>query len=132
MQFMKWIFAPVIATGLLMAFLPVVYAADEAIPAVNPYSGDKKAIRSGRSWYRNVCSNCHGGRADGQGERGTGADLRKFKKGFNGFVQIVLDGRKVKGRIQYMPAWRGVLQDKDIYQIGAYLETLAIDGANWK
>ena len=122
----------VIATGLLMGISPVAYAADEDIPEANPYSGDKKAIRSGRSWYRNVCSNCHGGRADGQGERGTGADLRKFNKGFKGFVQTVLDGRKVQGRIQYMPAWRGVLSDKDIYQIGAYVETLAMEGANWK
>lgn len=132
MQFRKWILVPVIATGLLMGISTVTYAADENIPEVNPYSGDKKAIRSGRSWYRNVCGNCHGGRADGRGERGTGADLRKFKKGFKGFVQIVLDGRKVKGRIQYMPAWRGVLKDKDIYQIGAYIETLAMEGANWK
>lgn len=132
MQFRKWILVPVVATGLLMGISTVTYAADENIPEVNPYSGDKKAIRSGRSWYRSVCSNCHGGRADGQGERGTGADLRKFKRGFQRYVQIVLDGRKVKGRIQYMPAWRGVLEDKDIYQIGAYLETLAKDGANWK
>ena len=132
MQFRKWILVPVIATGLLMGISTATCAADENIPEANPYSGDKKAIRSGRSWYRNVCGNCHGGRADGRGERGTGADLRKFKKGFKGFVQIVLDGRKVKGRIQYMPSWRGVLKDKDIYQIGAYLETLAMEGANWK
>ena len=132
MHFMKLIIAPVIVAGLLMAPSPEAYAQDESIPAANPYSGDKKAIRSGRSWYRNVCSNCHGGRADGQGERGTGADLRKFKKGFQGFVQIVLDGRKVQGRTQFMPAWRGVLADKDIYEIGAYLETLAKEGANWK
>ena len=132
MQFMKWIIAPVFAMCLLMAFSPVAYAVDDDIPEVNPSSGDKKAIRSGRSWYRNVCGNCHDGRADGRGERGTGADLRKFKKGFKGFVQIVRDGRKVKGRIQFMPAWRGVLKDEDIYQIGAYVETLAIEGANWK
>ena len=125
-------FAALIATGFLMVLSPVGYAADEDIPEANPYSGDKKAIRSGRSWYRNVCANCHGGRADGQGGRGTGADLRKFKKGFKGFVQIVLDGRKVEGRIQYMPGWRGVLSNKDIYQIGAYVETLAMEGANWK
>ena len=123
---------PVVVTGLLIVYLPLTRAADDNIPEANPYAGDEKAIRSGRSWYRNVCSNCHGGRADGRGERGTGADLRKFRKGFKGYMQIVLDGRKVQGRIQYMPAWLGVLSDTDIYQIGAYLETLAKDGANWK
>jgi len=132
MQFRKWMMVPVFAMGLLNSFSPAAFAVDENIPEVNPYSGDKKAIRSGRSWYRNICANCHGGRADGQGERGTGADLRKFKKGFQSYVQIVLDGRKVQGRIQFMPGWRGVIKDKDIYEIGAYLETLAKDGANWK
>ena len=106
--------------------------ADEAIPDVNPLSGDQKAIREGRSWFRGICANCHGGRADGQGERGTGADLRKFSKGFKGFVQVVRKGREVPGRIQSMPAWGAVLKEEQIYQIGAYLETLAIDGANWK
>jgi mono/diheme cytochrome c family protein len=106
--------------------------ADEAAPEVNPLSGDQKAIREGKSWFRGICANCHGGRADGQGERGTGADLRKFKKGFKGFVEVVRKGREVPGRIQSMPAWGAVLKEEQIYQIGAYLETLAIDGANWK
>ncbi len=109
-----------------------VSAHAEEVPEANPFSGDAKAIREGRSWFRNACANCHGGRADGQGERGTGADLRKFNKGFKDFVTIVLDGRQVQGRIQGMPGWRGVLSMEDIYRIGAYLETLAIEGANWK
>jgi mono/diheme cytochrome c family protein len=131
MKLIKWTLASVFAASVWMTLTPAGIAEDEPIPEANPYSGDKKAIRSGRSWYRNVCSNCHGGRADGQGERGTGADLRKFNKGFQTFVQTVLDGRKVEGRLQFMPSWRGVLKQEDIYQIGAYLETLAIDGANW-
>ncbi len=132
MQFIKWFLTSVVAASVWIALAPVSFAEDEPIPEANPYTGDMKAIRSGRSWYRNVCANCHGGRADGQGERGTGADLRKFDKGFQQFVQIVLNGRKVEGRLQFMPAWRGVLSQKDIYQIGAYVETLAIEGANWK
>jgi hypothetical protein len=28
--------------------------------------------------------------------------------------------------------WNGVLDDKTIYEIGAYLETLALEDANWK
>ena len=105
--------------------------ADE-IPEVNPLSGDPKAIASGKSWYRGVCSLCHGGRADGQGERGNGADLRKFELGFRRYVETVKNGRQVQGRTQGMPAWNGVIDDKTIYEIGAYLETLAMEGANWK
>jgi mono/diheme cytochrome c family protein len=108
------------------------WTADEEVPDVNPFSGNEKAVREGRSWYRGVCASCHGGKADGAGERGTGADLRKLQLGFKGFVHVVLDGRQVAGRTMAMPAWRGVLKNEDIYKIGAYLETLAVDGANWK
>jgi mono/diheme cytochrome c family protein len=111
---------------------PGLVRADDEIPGTNPLSGDQKALREGKSWFRGVCALCHGGRADGQGERGTGADLRKFNKGFKAYVQIVKKGREVPGRIQNMPAWGAVLKEEQIYQIGAYLETLAIDGANWK
>ena len=106
-------------------------AAEEDIPNANPLSGDEKAITAGKSWYRGVCALCHGGRADGAGERGNGADLRKFNKGFRLYVTTVKNGRKVPGRSQEMPAWNGVLKDEVIYQIGAYLETMAIEGADW-
>jgi mono/diheme cytochrome c family protein len=115
---------------LLLAFA-TTGRADE-IPEVNPLSGNAKAIASGKSWFRGVCASCHGGRADGQGERGTGADLRKLQLGFRRYVQTVKNGRQVQGRIQGMPAWGGLIDDKTIYEIGAYLETLALPEANWK
>ena len=31
-----------------------------------------------------------------------------------------------------MPPWDGVLDGEQVSQVGAYLETLAIEGANWK
>ena len=105
---------------------------DDANPEANPLSGDQKAIREGKSWFRGICAVCHGGRADGQGERGNGADLRKFNKGFREFVLTVKNGRQVQGRTQNMPAWGAVIYEEQIYQIGAYLETLAIEGADWK
>ena len=104
--------------------------ADE-VPATNPLSGNEAAIREGRSWYRNVCSVCHGGKADGGGDRGTAADLRVFNKGFRTFMQTVKEGKNT-GRTMTMPAWGGVLSEEQIYQIAAYLETLALPGANWK
>jgi mono/diheme cytochrome c family protein len=106
--------------------------AESETPATNPLSGNEAAVREGRSWFRAVCSPCHGGRADGAGERGQGADLRVFNKGFKKFVDTVKNGRDVPGRIQKMPPWGAVLSEKQIYQIGAYLETLALQGANWK
>ena len=99
--------------------------------AINPLSGDERAIKSGKGWFRNTCTPCHGGRADGMGDMGTGADLRKLKIGFQGFYRTVKDGRKVPGRAQFMPSF-SFLDDKTIFEIGAYLETLAHEEANWK
>jgi mono/diheme cytochrome c family protein len=110
--------------------VPVTQAAE--VPSRNPLSGNEAAIREGRSWYRAVCGPCHGGRADGSGERGQGANLRVFNKGFRIFVDVVRNGRDVPGRIQKMPPWGAVLKEDQIYQIGAYLETLAEQGANWQ
>ena|SRR5215475_12623206 len=107
------------------------YVFADEIPMTNPLAGNEAAIKEGRSWFRNVCSVCHGGKADGAGDRGTAADLRVFNKGFRKFIQTVKEGKNT-GRTMTMPAWGGVLGDEQIYQIGAYLETLAIDGANWK
>lgn len=109
----------------------------EDVPDANPLSGDAAAIRSGKSDYRAICSVCHGGRADGAGERAssakTPADLRKFNKGFKKYIEIVKNGLQTPGReIKDMPAWGGVLDDPTLIKIGAYLETLAIEGANWK
>jgi mono/diheme cytochrome c family protein len=55
-----------------------------------------------------------------------------FNKGFRQFVSTVKNGRDVPGRTQKMPPWGAVLSDQQIYQIGAYLETLAERGANWR
>jgi mono/diheme cytochrome c family protein len=55
------------------------------------------------------------------------ADLRKFWRGYPEFVRITLNGRTKKR----MPPWGGLLDEDEISQIGAYLETLAVEGANW-
>jgi mono/diheme cytochrome c family protein len=111
------------------------FAVAEDVPATNPYSGDQAAIKSGKSDFRSICALCHGGNADGRGERAPAntADLRKFDKGFRRFVDIVSNGVQRPGReIKDMPAWGAVLDTKTIYNIGAYLETVGLDGSNWK
>lgn len=105
--------------------------AESEVPATNPFSGDEKAIKEGRSWFLAVCAPCHGPRANGAAERGpSGADLRVFKRGFAQYVHVVKNGRET-GRIGKMPSWGKVLSEELIFQIGAFLETLAIEGAYW-
>ena len=103
--------------------------AESEVPATNPFSGDEKAIKEGRSWFMAVCAPCHGPRANGAAERGpSGADLRTYKRGFEQYVHTVKNGRE--GRIGKMPRL-GYLSNEQIFQIGAFLETLAIEGAYW-
>jgi len=114
------------ALAAVCLMVPPAAGAGE-VPEANPFSGNAKVIREGKSWFVNVCSPCHGG----AGERGTAADLRKWNKGFRKFVDTVKNGKNT-GRAMTMPAWGAVLDEKTIFQIGAYLETLALEGANWK
>ena len=127
----------VLASAVVLSLHLSATARAGEVPDVNPFSGDAAAIKSGQSDYRSICSVCHGGKADGAGERAssarTPADLRKFYKGFRKFVEIVSNGVQAPGReLKDMPAWGGVIDDDTIYRIGAYLETLALEGANWK
>lgn len=117
---------------LVIAFsaAPVRAGASSAYPDVNPLSGDTDAIHEGGKLYSKWCRQCHGRKADGVSQRfgKYSGDLRKFWRGYPEFVVIVLNGRPKKK----MPPWGGVLDEDEIAQIAAYLETLAIEGANWK
>lgn len=112
---------------------PSTAVADEAaaspVPSSNPLSGDAEAIEAGRKLYGTWCSQCHGGKADGVSRFGKyAADLRKFSLGYTEFTAIVLNGRTERR----MPPWEGVLDGEQIAQVGAYLETKAIEGAKWE
>ena len=100
-----------------------------AVASSNPDSGKPEAITAGRELFNTWCMQCHGPKADGVSRFGKYAgDLRVFWRGYGEFVTIVKNGRTQK----QMPPWKDVLDDAKIAQIGAYLETLAIEGANWK
>ena len=100
-----------------------------SVPSSNPASGKPEAIAAGRRLYSMWCTQCHGPHADGVSRFGKyAADLRQFWRGYREFVTIVKDGRTDR----QMPPWKEVLDEKQISQIGSFLETLAIEGANWK
>lgn len=130
----QWAFLIAIWIGFAapMTWVTVAWAAEPPVKIVssNPFSGDPQAIAAGRDLYVTFCSQCHGGKADGVSTRfGKYAkDLRKFWKGYSQFVAIVVTG--VKGK--QMPPWGEYLSGDQISHIGAFLETLAIEGANWK
>ena len=97
--------------------------------ANNPVSGNPEAIDAGRKLYVTWCIQCHGPKADGVSRFGKyAADLREFWRGYREFVTIVKNGRTDR----QMPPWKEVLDDAKIAQLAAFLETLAVEGANWK
>lgn len=103
---------------------------ENPVPSSNPYTGQCDAILEGGKLYFTWCVQCHGVEADGRSPRwgGYAKDLRRFWAGYSQFIAITIAGRpKLK-----MPPWAGVLNPEQISYIGAYLETLALDGANWK
>jgi mono/diheme cytochrome c family protein len=138
-----------IALGFGVAVSVSALAADEEKPAEpaaqtpakkvessNPLSGDADAIDLGRRLFGDWCSVCHGIRANGESRFGKyAANLTKFWRGYKEFTQIVKNGRT--GQIGMMPPFGKppdylVLDDESINKIGAFLETLAEEGANWK
>ncbi|MGI9494121.1 MAG: c-type cytochrome [Geminicoccaceae bacterium] len=119
-----------LAITLMATFDPKTGLADEnAVDSDNPLSGDEEAIAAGRKTYNTFCAQCHGVEANGHAPRfgKYSADLRKFNKGFYEFAGIVVAGVPDK----QMPPWGDYLDGDQISEIGAYLETLAIDGAKW-
>lgn len=99
------------------------------VDSSNPLSGDLEAIDLGQRLYFTWCVQCHGRNADGESRFGKYAgNLTKFWRGYPEFVKIVTNGRLKKR----MPAWNEVLDEDAISKVGAYLETLAKEGANWK
>ncbi len=99
------------------------------VPSSNPLTGDAEAIDLGRRLYFTWCVQCHGAKANGESRFGKYAgDLTKFWRGYKEFVTIVKVGRVDK----MMPPWKDVLDDDNINKVGAFLETLAVEGANWK
>lgn len=122
--------AVAIGVVALMGQVPVVAQQQTAaVPSDNPLSGDPEAIEAGRRLYNTWCSQCHGGKANGESRFGKyAADLTKFSKGYTEFTIAVVAGRPDR----QMPPWDGVLDGEQISQIGAYLETLSVEGANWE
>jgi len=119
------------AAGMVAMASAPVSAEDDGYPKANPLAGDEESILAGGHLYFKFCAQCHGKQADGSSRFGDhfAADLTKFYWGYPEFVKRVLNGQE--GRIGLMPAWGGILDEDQISQIGAYLETVAKESAVW-
>jgi cytochrome c-550 PedF len=89
----------------------------------NPYRGNKKAIEVGASAYNQNCARCHG---LGGKSGGIAPDLRELEVGDSGdewYIYRVRKGAVVNGRV-YMPPFEGIFDQKAMWAIRAWLETV--------
>ncbi len=93
---------------------------------VNPYLGNKTAIRIGDSAFNQNCARCHGiGAVSG----GIAPDLRYLPAGAEGdeiFLQRIRHGSTRDGRV-YMPPFEGTLSQEAMWAIRSWLETVRED-----
>ena len=123
MPAMTWrVFTAVVVSSALSW----VALAAQTVPNKNPYEGNPEAILAGMGGYRVRCADCHG--TDGRGVRGP--DI----------TQVWSTGRSDDGLFNTirrgvpnseMPAFAAPrASDRDIWQMLAYLKTLATPASN--
>jgi len=94
--------------------------------------GDPKA---GKATYDNICTACHGttGKGDGPAAAVLPTKPRNHTDGQymntltdDYLFKIIKDGGAAVGKAQFMPAWGVQLKDPEIWNIIAYVRTLAV------
>ena len=86
-------------------------SADEAL--TNPFLGQPDAIAAGKDIYRSKCLVCH------QSAGGRGPNLFATKLSDEGFLEIVINGRK--GTL--MPAFGLRLSPDEVWQVHAFVKS---------
>ncbi|HVV52479.1 MAG TPA: c-type cytochrome [Polyangia bacterium] len=89
-------------------------------PVANPLGDDPEARVQGRELFvRYNCAGCHGGRAGG----GMGPSLRDPSWRYGSTPDRVFNSI-AQGRGQGMPAWGARLDEKQIWELAAYVASL--------
>ena len=130
-----WFFVPALALLVFLNAQPL-FAAGNA--------------QHGRRIYQQYCTPCHGQKGDGRGPRARNEALqpppRDHTNGFYmniqsdvRFFKVIKFGGKANNLSHIMPQWKHILSDRDIFDIIAYIRTLAVDPPytppehkNWK
>ena len=95
---------------------------------LNPLSDNQISIDSGKKLYAIKCSKCHGPKAKGISNGHTKTpSLKIYNRGYTVFIDIIKNG------YIRMPAWggMGILNDKQLNEIAAFIESIANNNTNW-
>jgi mono/diheme cytochrome c family protein len=117
-------FARPLAAGILLA-------ATVAAAAQAPRRGD---ARAGKKTYEQLCASCHGPEGKGDGPAAAALNPRPKDLSDDGYAGKLSDrylfevikggGPKVK-KSPLMPAWGHTLKDQEIWNLVAYLRSIA-------
>ncbi len=97
----------------------------------NPLTGNQEAALEGEILYQSNCSSCHGFTGEGDGTASSGLDpkpqnLARHQSGLSDaylFWRISVGGL-IEPFNSLMPAWRGLFDEEQIWQLITYLRTL--------
>lgn len=124
----RWTDQFVIAVLLLSMGVSMYYAdLITAAFATNPIRSSPESIARGRELFRKNCESCHG--QEGQGDGPAASFLRKRPQDLTTlaptpyFPDGVVAYRIANGK-DVMPAWKGVLTEREIWDLINYIRSL--------
>ena len=90
---------------------------------------------AGKATYEKICSTCHGMKGKGDGPAAAvlptkprnhtdGKYMNTLKDDY--LFKIIKEGGAAVGKAQFMPAWGSQLKDQEIWNVIAYVRTLAV------
>ncbi len=99
----------------------------------NPFTDDPEAIVEGEILFQANCSSCHGSSGEGDGPASGGLNPPPQNLGLSQselsdahLFWRISEGGLMEPFNSLMPAWKGLLNEEQIWQIIAYLRTLVV------
>ncbi|MFQ5847246.1 MAG: c-type cytochrome [Candidatus Methylomirabilales bacterium] len=125
MKRLQMFVAPIVALLLVGALAPSSFAAKK---------GDPKA---GKKSFSTLCASCHGETGKGDGPAAATlptkpkdlADAKHMNSLKDAYLfKVIKEGGASVGKSPLMPPWGSQLKDQDIWDVVAYIRTLAKSG----
>lgn len=108
-----------------------------AAVAPQSFAGQKGDLEAGKNSYNLLCGTCHGNSGKGDGPAATALPVKPTNFGDAKYMKtltdehlfkVIKEGGSSVGKSALMPPWGGQLSDTQIWNVVAYIKTLAKSG----